>query len=132
MKRNNGVSLFLYVIILRKRCLLKTSLLNQQKFLQNEGILVLGNMPIGLFKRRNDSLENLSVNPCSKRRNAERVIWDHRRGEHKSPPYSLNIAPTTSCFNGLLKFKDWLKSPSHLTLSVNSRTVKTIKFNQCS
>ena len=54
----------------------------------------MGNMPIGLFKRRNDGLGDLSVSPCSKSRNAGRVIWDHRRGEHKSPPYPLNVAPT--------------------------------------
>jgi len=55
-----------------------TSLHNHQKILQKQGIWILGNMPIELFKKQNDGLGNLSVNPYSKSRNGGRVIWDHR------------------------------------------------------
>jgi hypothetical protein len=71
-----------HVDALLRRSLLKTSLHNQQMLLQNEGISVLRNMPIGLFRKRNDVLGNLSVSLHSKSRNGGRVAWDHRRGEH--------------------------------------------------
>jgi hypothetical protein len=40
-------------------------------------------------------LENLFVSTCIKRRIRRRAIRDYRRGEHKNPPYSFNVAPTT-------------------------------------
>ena len=80
LERNNWVSLFLYVIPLRRRCFLRTSPLNQQKLLQNEGVSIFGNVPIELFKKRNDGLENSSLSPRSKSRNGERVICWHGRG----------------------------------------------------
>jgi hypothetical protein len=86
---------------------LKISPHNQQMLLQNEGISILGNMPIGLFKMRNDGLGNLSVSPCSKSRNGRRVIWDHRRGEHKSPPYPLNVSPTSHCRGPYSRIEDY-------------------------
>jgi len=93
-KRNNGVSLSLHVIPLLRRCPQKTSPHNQQILPRNRVVSILGNMPIGSFKKRNDRLGKLSVSPCSKSRNGRRVIWEHRRGLHKNPLYSLNIAPT--------------------------------------
>jgi hypothetical protein len=80
LKRNNCVSIFPYVIPLHRRCLLKTSLLNQQKFLQNGSISISKDMPIEVFKRQNDGWGKLSVSPRSKSRNGGRVTWDHRRG----------------------------------------------------
>ena len=88
---------YLYSLLCRhlfKRCPLKTSLPNQQKFLQNEGISILGNMAVELFNKRNDGLGNLSLSPRSKGRNRGRVICEHRRGKNKKPPHSLNVAPT--------------------------------------
>ena len=85
LERNNGVSLSPYLVPLRRRCLLKTSLLNQQKFLQNEGISILGNMSVELFKKRNDGLGNLSgKSPLEKQKWREGYLRASERVEQKT------------------------------------------------
>jgi hypothetical protein len=59
-----------------------------------------------LFKKQNDGLGNLSVSPCPKSRNGGRVIWEHRRGEHKTLPYSSVIAPTKSEVGFIVRLAD--------------------------
>jgi hypothetical protein len=85
----------------------KTSPHNQQVPLQNERISVLGNTPIEFFKKQNDALGSLSVSPQSKSKNRGKVIWEHRRGEHKSPSNSLNVAPTNLAPSMILEGEDY-------------------------
>jgi len=85
---------FLLCRRLPKRCSLRISPHNQQILPRNRVISILGNMPIGSFKKRYDHFGKLSVSPCLKSRNGGSVIWDHLRGYNKNPLYSLNIAPT--------------------------------------
>jgi len=78
LKRVRVIFLSCFVDVCPKDTPLKTSLGYQQMLLQNEGISVLGNMPIEFSKKQNDGLGNLSVSLCSKSRNGGRAIWEHR------------------------------------------------------
>jgi hypothetical protein len=64
-------------------------------------------MLMELFKKQNDGLGNLPVSPRSKSRNGGRVIWEHRRGKHKSPVYPLNVAPTNVASSVILEGEDY-------------------------
>jgi len=76
------------------KCPRKISLHNQQMFLQNEGLPILGNKPIELFNEQNDGLGNSSVNPYTKSRNGGRVIRGHQRGKNRKPSDLLKMSPT--------------------------------------
>jgi hypothetical protein len=65
-------------------------------FTENRRIPILKDKSIRLIKWQRAGLENLPGSPCIKRRIRERAIKDYRRGEHKKPPHSFNIAPTKS------------------------------------
>jgi len=106
VKRHNGISSSPCVIPLRRRCPLKTSLLNQQKFLQNERISILGDMPIGLFKKRYDGLGNLSVNPAPKQKWREGYLGSSERWIQK-PSISVENSTYEPLVENTSRIKDY-------------------------
>lgn len=109
LKKHNSISLSFYAVPFRRTCPPKTSLPNQQKIPPNGGISILGNVPIGLFKKPNDGLRNLSVSPCYRRRNEGKIIWDHRRDWNKSPPHPLNDCTKLQVHQAEEGVEYWLK-----------------------
>ena len=78
---------------LPRRYFLKTSLVNQQKLLRNEGISISGNVPVVLFKKQDDGLGKLSVSPRSNSGNGGRVIRGYRGGKNRKPSDLLKMSP---------------------------------------
>ena len=114
------------------KCLPKTSLHNLQKILQKERISIFGITPIGLFKKQNDGLGNLSASPHSKRRNGGKALTPKGietcfvqdiSPEEASLVYATQGPLAARCFDDKNRSAAWRSKPSWYIVADKDRTI---------